>query len=156
MHGCTCRQVPQPGEEPGQAQEDGKEGTEGSLSPAWQPGLLSLLVHPTPTHAELQLEDCVGGLQGNRAISVLAGGGLCPWEAGTKRIIAVATAFFLLERRGLEEGPLSLCPLLSKRLRGWRAEEGVADRSSAAEENVPCQGNRDAHKRDRTLPSPGA
>lgn len=76
------------------------------------------------------------------AISVLAGGGLCPWGAGTKRIIAVATAFFLLERRGLEEGPLSLYPLLSKRPRGWREEEGEADRSSAAEENVPCQGNR--------------
>lgn len=47
-------------------------------------------------------------------------GGLCPWGAGTKRIIAVATAFSLLERGGLDERPLTLCPLLSKRPGGLK------------------------------------
>lgn len=33
-------------------------------------------------------------------------------ELGTERIITVATTFFLLERRGLDEALLSLCPIL--------------------------------------------
>lgn len=75
-------------------------------------------------------------------------GGLCPWGAGAKRIIAVATAFFLLERGRLAEGPLSLCPLLSKRPGGLKGGGGEADRSFAAEENVPCQSNR-RHTQER-------
>lgn len=62
--------------------------------------------------------------------------------------MAVATTFFLLDRRGLDEGPLSLCPLLSEST----GEGGAAGDLQRGECAPSGQRGTHAERKDRVLP----